>query len=105
MTHRPLEDFIYDKIMVPFNVPGVQLVCSYKGRIILDQAYGYANIKEETAASTNFYHRIASVSKVITRACIDKLVSAGKLSRSSLVFDILNEFSLAENPLCKGITI
>jgi hypothetical protein len=45
--------------------------------------------------SNGNYHRIASVSKAITKQAIEELVRRGKLSYSNLVFkDIFTEFQV-----------
>jgi CubicO group peptidase (beta-lactamase class C family) len=81
--------------MVPYQVPGVQLVFSNKGKVVFDQAYGLADLSEKTSASNSLYHRIASISKVVTRACIERLVKQKKLSRQQEVFSILNEYDVS----------
>jgi CubicO group peptidase (beta-lactamase class C family) len=44
---------------------------------IFDEAFGYANFRKSIKASTSHYHRIASISKVFTRAAITKLIDEG----------------------------
>jgi D-alanyl-D-alanine carboxypeptidase len=66
--------------MLPNNIPGVQLVFAYQGDILYDEAFGHSNVEENRAASTSNYHRIASVSKAVTVACLDVLVARGKLN-------------------------
>jgi len=68
---------------------------SYQGDVIFDEAYGFANLKNKVSASTDYYHRIASVSKAVTRACIDALVTRGKLRQNQKIFDLLDEFDLS----------
>jgi CubicO group peptidase (beta-lactamase class C family) len=56
--------------MVPFQIPGVCLVVTKNNQKIIDQAFGFANVRLNVVASTNFLHRIASVSKVFTHSAI-----------------------------------
>lgn len=65
-----LECLVYEKIMVPYQVPSVQIVFTENGLCKFDQAFGFANCKQSIPASTSNFHRIASISKVITRLCV-----------------------------------
>jgi hypothetical protein len=93
--------------MVPYQIPGVQLVVSRKGKVLLDRAFGYSNHAQGITASTSKMHRIASVSKVITKLAVEKLIRKSYLSRSSLVFvDIFGkEFNTILNPKADLITV
>ena len=70
MLFSRFEAVIYDKIMLPFQIPGIQIVFSKGGVIIYDKAFGFSNVKQGTVASNSRYHRIASISKVITKLAI-----------------------------------
>ncbi len=72
--------------MVPFQIPGVLVVVALNGKIMIDQAFGLANTRAKIEASTANYHRIASISKVFTRAAIKRLISQGKLCLDTCVF-------------------
>jgi len=81
--------------MVPFQIPGVQVVFSVYTDIVIDEAYGVSKVKSNTPMSNDNYHRIASVSKAITKQAIEELVRRGKLSYGNLVFrDIFTEFQV-----------
>lgn len=71
-----------DRIMALYegNRPGASLLVIQDGQVLLQRAYGYANLEhgEKVAAATNF--RLASVSKQFTATCILQLVDAGRLS-------------------------
>lgn len=60
--------------------PGASLLIIKDGKILLQRAYGYANLasKEPVNAATNF--RLASVSKQFTATCILQLINKGKLT-------------------------
>lgn len=66
--------------MLKYNVPGVQIVFAHGNDILYDYAFGHADIEENRKADNSYYHRIASVSKAVTRACIDVLVERGWLN-------------------------
>ena len=52
--------------MVPYQIPGVCLVVSRSNQILINKAFGFANVKSNIKASTQNYHRIASISKTFT---------------------------------------
>lgn len=60
--------------------PGASLLIVKDGKVLLQRAYGYADLKskEPVTAATNF--RLASVSKQFTAACILQLIDQGKLT-------------------------
>lgn len=103
---KPMEKYVYDNILVPYNVPGMQLVFAYNGEIVFDYAFGHADLEEKKVASNDYFHRIASVSKAVTRACIDALVARGKISMEASVFKkYLTQFSTTKNPRLNQITV
>lgn len=71
---------IYENLMLPFKIPGVCVVLSEHGNIVINEAFGLSNISQRTPASTSNYHRIASISKVITKAAIMNLVKEQRIS-------------------------
>ena len=83
---NPIEQIIHTELMVPFSIPGVVVVVAHGGKIVIDQAVGMANVRSEVAASTANYHRIASISKVFTKAAVQRLIKQGKLSLETCVF-------------------
>lgn len=97
-----LQELIYENLMLPFKIPGVCLVLSEYGQVVIDQAFGHANMRQELPARTSNYHRIASISKVFTRAAIMKLVSEQKIKLSQRVFPDLLDFN---TPGCELITV
>jgi len=65
-----IQTLIYSKLMVPFQIPGVCLVFTKNNKVVIDEAFGFANVRLKIKASTDNLHRIASVSKVFTYAAI-----------------------------------
>ena len=70
-----IEKLIHEKLMAPYQIPGVALVASYKNRTVVNQAFGKANTQANVPASTTRLHRIASISKVFTKVAIKHLIT------------------------------
>jgi CubicO group peptidase (beta-lactamase class C family) len=81
-----LEIRVYKELMISYQIPGVTLVLTKDGVPILDQAFGFANLALNIPASTSFYTRIASISKVFTKQAILSLVRQGKIALETEVF-------------------
>jgi CubicO group peptidase (beta-lactamase class C family) len=60
--------------------PAVQIVIEQHGKVILDRAYGYADLENEVGATPDTIFAIGSISKQFGAAAIMQLVEAGKLS-------------------------
>lgn len=60
--------------MIPFQIPGVMVVLSNEGKVIVNEAFGYSNVRNKVAANTSNLHRIASISKVFTKFALLRLV-------------------------------
>lgn len=93
--------------MIPFQIPGVTLVLTKHGLPVIDQAFGFANVRQSIPASTDCLHRIASISKVFTRAAIMRLVYWRKLSLQTKVFpEVFGDlYDFACSPCSELITI
>jgi D-alanyl-D-alanine carboxypeptidase len=61
------------------DIPGFVIAVSHKGKIIFNEAYGYANLEQKEKMSTNHIFRIASHSKTFTATAIMQLQERGKL--------------------------
>ena len=46
LNTNPLEKYIYEILMLPYQIPGVMLCMTKNNEIIIDQAFGYANHKK-----------------------------------------------------------
>jgi CubicO group peptidase (beta-lactamase class C family) len=68
------------------GIPGLSIAFAHKGRIVHQEAFGFANTEQKEKLSVNHSFRVASVSKPITAAIIFALVERGKLNVSDLVF-------------------
>lgn len=50
------------------------MVLSNEGKVIVNEAFGYSNVRKKVAANTSNLHRIASISKVFTKFALLRLV-------------------------------
>ena len=60
--------------------PGCSFAVAYKGRVVFEKAFGYANIQSGERLTPRHRFRVASHSKTFTAAAILKLREAGKLN-------------------------
>ena len=83
------------------------MVLAKKGEMLIDRAFGFSNIHQKIEASNDRLHRIASISKVVTRLAIEKLCQKKKKLRSSFVFpDIFGkDYSTKLNTKADLITV
>ena len=77
---------------------------AFDKKIVIDRAFGYAKIKTQVPANNAFVHRIASISKTITKQSIFSLVASKQLDLDAKVFPLLN-ICCKENPKAAKITI
>lgn len=82
-----LQQFVYETLMIPFQIPGVLVVLSKDGEVIVNEAFGFSNVRQQVPACSNKYHRIASISKVFTKYAILRQVEQKKLSLQDRVFE------------------
>ena len=61
------------------DVPGFQVVVAHEGRILLNEAYGFADLERQTPLRTDHLFRIASHSKTFTATAIMQLQEEGRL--------------------------
>lgn len=97
-------------ILSTHHVPGGQLAITYKGRLVYNRGFGYADTTTGKLVQPNSIFRVASVSKSITAATIMHLVENNALNLSDTVFGtagILNEliYLSAIDPRYYSITV
>jgi len=61
------------------DIPGFVVAIAYKGRVVLNEAYGYANLEKAEKLTPSHLFRIASHSKTFTATAIMQLQEQGKL--------------------------
>jgi len=61
------------------HFPGVSIAVSVKGEVVWAEGFGFADIENEVAVTTDSKFRIGSISKPFTAAAIAQLYSVGQL--------------------------
>src|SRR6266700_4175882 len=68
------------------SVPGLSMAIAHHGRIVYEEAFGFANRDTNEKLIRSHLFRIASVTKPITSAAIFMLIEQGLLKLDDLVF-------------------
>ena len=71
------------------DIPGFAVAVSHKGKIVLDEAYGYANLRKKTRLTPRHVFRIASQAKPFTATAVMQLQENGKLRIDDRACDYL----------------
>ena len=72
--------------MLPTNRPGFAIVYAIEGNVVYQEGFGYADWESKEEMTSAHIMRIASVSKEITDAGLNLLVSNKKLSYQDTLF-------------------
>lgn len=88
-----------------FHTPGMSVAIVHKGKVVLSQGYGMANIENGQAVNSATYFRIASLSKAFTASALAILVDEGKLSWDDKVIDYLPNFRMQNPYVTREFTI
>jgi len=71
------------------EVPGIVVAVSYKGKLLMNEAYGYADLEKQTKLTPQHIFRIASHSKTFTATALMQLQEQGKLRIDDYVVDYI----------------
>lgn len=71
------------------EVPGIVVAIAHKGKIIFEEAFGYADLGKKEKLTTNHIFRIASHSKTFTATAILQLQEQGKLRLDDYAADYI----------------
>jgi CubicO group peptidase (beta-lactamase class C family) len=71
------------------DYPGYVVTISYKGKVLLNKAYGYADLESKTKLTPENIFRIASHSKTFTATALLQLQEKGKLKIDDYAVDYL----------------
>ncbi len=77
--------FLYERE----DIPGFAIAVSYKGKVLFNEAYGYANLENKTKLTPQHIFRIASHSKTFTATAIMQLQEQGKLKIDDPIADYI----------------
>src|SRR3982751_6384330 len=71
------------------DIPGLAVAVAKDGKVIFNEAFGYANLETKEKLTTNHIFRIASHSKTFTATAIMQLQEQGKLKIDDPLVDYL----------------
>ena len=71
------------------QIPGFVVAIAHKGKILMNEAYGYADLEKKTKLTPQHIFRIASHSKTFTATALMQLQEQGKLRIDDYVIDYL----------------
>jgi D-alanyl-D-alanine carboxypeptidase len=71
------------------EVPGFVVAIAHKGKILMNEAYGYADLEMKTKLTSQHIFRVASHSKTFTATALMQLQEQGKLRIDDYVVDYL----------------
>jgi CubicO group peptidase (beta-lactamase class C family) len=72
--------------MQQYDVPGLSIAVGHAGKVVYEDAFGWADREKREAVSASHLFRIASVTKPITSVAILSLIEQGHLQLSDRVF-------------------
>jgi CubicO group peptidase (beta-lactamase class C family) len=74
------------------NSPGSAIIAVMKGKVLINQAYGKANIEKDIPNSTDTRFRIGSITKQFTSAAILRLQEQGKINVNDPLSKYMSDF-------------
>lgn len=84
--HKYLHDRIWEDFMLPTNRVGLAMVYAIEGRVVYSEGFGFADYETQEKMTSHHVMRIASVSKEITDAGLNLLMSNKKLNLQDRLF-------------------
>lgn len=87
------------------DTPGYVAAIAYKGKIILNQGYGFADLERQVPMTPEHLFRIASHSKTFTATAVMQLQEKGKLRIDDNAADYLGWLKQHKDPRWKKVTI
>ena len=88
---------LLEKFASRYEVPGISVAMSCRGKFVLQTAWGWAEREQRVAMTSQHRLRIASISKSITSLTIFRLIEQGQLQLNARPFadpDLLEPFLL-----------
>ncbi len=88
-----------------FYTPAMSVGVVHKGKVVMAQGFGYADIENQQKADADTYFRLASTSKAFTASALAILVDEGLLSWNDKVVEHLPDFQLYDPYVTAEFTI
>lgn len=101
-------DFIQSWLQLRYDggdIPGFVVAIAHKGEIIMNEAYGYADLERKIKMTPQHIFRIASHSKTFTATALMQLQEQGKLRIDDYVVDYLPWLKSHKDTKWQNITI
>ena len=86
-------------------VPSISIGVLYEGEVVLEKAYGFANVEDKIAAETSTEYYIASNTKAFTALSASILHQKGKLSFTKSLQEFFPEIEFSDSIHADRITI
>lgn len=94
------------QLLHDFSVPGAAIAIIENGEVVLQNGYGFANVKKERRVDLKTGFNIASISKTIAAWGVMKLVQEGKIDLDAPAEEYLTRWRLPESEFnSKEVTI
>lgn len=87
------------------EIPGLAVAISHKGKVIFNEAYGYANLEKKEKLTSDHIFRIASHSKTFTATAIMQLQEQKKLRIDDYVVDYIDWLKVHTDKRWHKVTI
>jgi CubicO group peptidase (beta-lactamase class C family) len=79
------------ELLTYWSVPGLSVSIGYQGKILVSEAYGYADLARGIPMRPDHRFRIGSITKLFTATCCLKLVEDGILSLDCPIFELFRK--------------
>ena len=87
------------------EIPGFVVAISYEGKLLMNQAFGFANLEENIKLTSDNIFRIASHSKTFTSTALMQLQEKGELRIDDYIVDYLPWLSEHKDKRWQKVTI
>src|SRR5678815_1867396 len=91
-------DTLLQNFILTNNIPGGEVAITHNGAVVYERSFGYTSAARNIGMPETEMMRLASVSKPITAAAINKLATDGKLNLDARVFKIGSNGGLLDIP-------
>jgi len=92
-------DLVAKRLIAAKRVPGLAVAVEQNG-VVVEQAYGYADVAKKVPVTTDTRFEIGSVTKQFTAACVLQLADAGKLSLDDRLGKYVSDYFIG-----RGVTV
>lgn len=87
-------DYLINRLMQEYNLPSVCVALIDDQSIVYKQAYGLANVEENTPATLDTVYKLGSITKLFTGIEVMQLYEEGLIDLDAPITDYLPDFSI-----------